>query len=298
MMLNASSTLSVPPETHYFDWFWKKARRIHIKNNSKRFSRLAKAYLNTRYIQIFKFSETEKDKLLQVIGDSIDHAQFLNAILKEYANKYYKYEWIEKTPGHGRYIDAVFDVFPSARIINIIRDPRDVFCSHKHVPWGDKSPVSLAKKWNYFALLEQKLSVGSCITIRYEDLLADPEKELRRASAFLNIPYEQNMLRYYLMNEKNFDEKYEPWKSKNITPLDKNNSGKWQYHLERHEIEAIERVAGSQMEAFNYLFDRSSWKKTGALCVEIKRTMSLFTILKKQLTRKIKFLFNIIRRSR
>jgi hypothetical protein len=42
--------------------------------------------------------------------------------------------WSEKTPGNVRVLDRIFEYFPRARFIHVIRDGRDVVCSTRTHP--------------------------------------------------------------------------------------------------------------------------------------------------------------------
>jgi hypothetical protein len=113
-----------------------------------------------------------------------------------------------KTPSDIPHLEFLTALLPQARYIHITRDGRDVALSQ------------LAKKGSFFLELrgyrslsyanvfrrwvewEQKARAVLCrdglnvCHLRYEDLIADPESELRRMMAFLELPFEPRMLDY------------------------------------------------------------------------------------------------------
>jgi hypothetical protein len=48
-----------------------------------------------------------------------------------------KARWVEKTPNHLLYLEEIRRYYPSAFILRIVRDPRDVALSLTGVPFGD-----------------------------------------------------------------------------------------------------------------------------------------------------------------
>lgn len=109
----------------------------------------------------------------------------------------------EKTPDNVRFFDLVSEAFPSARCIQIVRDGRDCAASgwfhnlrvsHEWTreTFGSMEDylVSLAEDWS------ANVGAGSrfgdrrpelYLAVRYEDLVAEPERELTRVFDFLGV---------------------------------------------------------------------------------------------------------------
>lgn len=98
--------------------------------------------------------------------------------------------WVEKTPPNIRTIGPFLRRFPGARVIHIVRDPRDVM-------------LSLAKKRRQKALLPQATEWLAAVAaaapyrghrdlyeIRYEDLCERPGSVLESVCVFLGLPYD------------------------------------------------------------------------------------------------------------
>lgn len=93
--------------------------------------------------------------------------------------------WLEKTPRHVYHIDAILRLFPDARIIHVLRDPRDVASSpvrfRELEPGLERSVLVLERghRWNdVVALTDALASETRMITVRYEDLIGDTERVL------------------------------------------------------------------------------------------------------------------------
>jgi hypothetical protein len=110
--------------------------------------------------------------------------------------------WVEKTPLNEVHINEAFKLWPNARAIYLARDPRDVFYSYNAkrrlrgitemgLDEFELMIMSSLKGWGRAVHKEPT----SCFAIRYEDLVTEPEHELRRLAAFLGIPFLPSMLR-------------------------------------------------------------------------------------------------------
>ena len=104
-------------------------------------------------------------------------------------------QWVLKSPGHLFALDALLDVFPDARIVQIHRDPVRVmgsFCSLTATLYGVGSdhvdPHAIGATWpavwaegldRMMAVRDQRGS-GSFLDVRYADLVADPIAVVRR----------------------------------------------------------------------------------------------------------------------
>lgn len=96
-----------------------------------------------------------------------------------------------------RHFGRVLHIWPRARFIHIVRDPRDVARSCIGMGWGGNVWTTsdfwrrVEQEWS---LLRAKIADESWIEMRYEALLRDPRRELRRLSEFLGVDFEEAML--------------------------------------------------------------------------------------------------------
>jgi hypothetical protein len=101
----------------------------------------------------------------------------------------------DKTPRNLFYLDVIRQIFPSMKVINIVRDARDVVASMKSA-WGT-SYVRGACTWvdgmkcakNYADKYPSEI-----LSIKYEDLCHHTEKVLREISHFLDVEFQDKML--------------------------------------------------------------------------------------------------------
>lgn len=109
--------------------------------------------------------------------------------------------WVEKTPQHIMQLDKIWAYFPDARIINVVRDPRDVVSSpdrfRQHSPGIVRMSevVSLARRWNRL-IHQAQTHIGDTrfLSIRYEDLVSDPELVLDQLTAHAGVQKDSSAL--------------------------------------------------------------------------------------------------------
>ena len=103
--------------------------------------------------------------------------------------------WVEKTPGHELCKPRIWQDFPAAKVIQIVRRPEAVFASVKRM-----APHRLSRRRTVSHILRQmapayriaadsrdRLAQDRYCLIKYEDLTADPATVMVRIARFLEI---------------------------------------------------------------------------------------------------------------
>ena len=122
----------------------------------------------------------------------------LRAFYESYAARFGKRRYGDKTIVNVQYIALHRELFPEARFIHLVRDGRDVAVSMRGLWWGFRSHAEAASHWASVVgtvRAEGALS-GNYLEVRYEDLVRDPETVLRRICDFIELPWDERMLRY------------------------------------------------------------------------------------------------------
>lgn len=98
-----------------------------------------------------------------------------------------------------RHFDRLLHVWPEARFIHIVRDPRDVARSNIRMGWtgntytGVQRWVEAERLWDDVAA---RVGPDRFVEVTQEDLIREPEKELTRLCEFLGVDYDPLMLSY------------------------------------------------------------------------------------------------------
>lgn len=99
-----------------------------------------------------------------------------------------------------RSLGKILEIFPDARILHMLRDPRDVARSSIGMGWanhiyrGIDYWIETERDWDRVA---PQLTSAHVMTLHYEDLFTDIEGELARVCTFLGVPWEPRMLAYH-----------------------------------------------------------------------------------------------------
>jgi hypothetical protein len=128
------------------------------------------------------------------------YGRFWSAVFSTYAQKRSKRYWAEKTPSNALHALFFEHCFDDLKIINLIRDGRDVACSTVAMWRGDLKPaMDRWGKWLTKTLeVQKKMSHSNYINIRYEDLVLQNRSTLKRVTDFLEVDFDQTMLSHQM----------------------------------------------------------------------------------------------------
>lgn len=152
----------------------------------------------------------EVDRAVESIWEAFPsrgtHHDALVYSMEYYARQNGKARWAEKTPGHIYYLDLIRSVCPDARIVHMIRDQR--------FREGSRSQIEDAFLVFYdpFAILIAWLAAikagrtatslygSDYVEVRFEDLVGNPEKTLRRLCETLDLNFDEQILKVNPVN--------------------------------------------------------------------------------------------------
>ncbi len=184
------------------------------------------------------------------------YAGIMEAFHLAYAAHHGKRAWGDKDPGNMERIDQLSRWFPECRIIHIIRDGRDACLSQTKQDFGFDDLFECAVAWR--EQVEWVRRIGGILgparyaEVRYEDLVAQPETELRRVCAFLEVAWQPAMLQYHRDVKRSVpDSKRHIWPMLDQPPR-KDNAGRWKKELTRGERIGFEKRAWSMLSTMGY----------------------------------------------
>ena len=203
LMLDAHPEMAIPSETHFIPDLIKAYR---LESASP--ERLCEVVTSHRRWGDFHLDGAELLERLRSI-DPINPGDATRAFFELYAEREGKSRWGDKTPGYVREMHRIESVLPEARFIHLVRDGRDVALSVLSMNWGPSTVPEAAFRWKKRILRarEQAPRIGHYVEIRYEDLVRNTEDTLRRICEFIDLPYDEAMLRYHERAEERLREK-------------------------------------------------------------------------------------------
>ncbi len=152
--------------------------------------------LHLRYVSVH-FDQKWSERSMKELGLDTRAADYLlwDRLLHRELTASRKSIIADKTPNNVFIVDRLREAWPDARFIFLLRHPGAIARSrqaYKNPPAQGADELII----KYVEALEAARQTYDGHTVRYEDLTANPERELRKICDFLGVPYEATMLDY------------------------------------------------------------------------------------------------------
>ncbi len=126
---------------------------------------------------------------------------FARTIYGSVLEKHGKRLFLDKTPRYTMIVDELYELFPAAKYILLIRNPLAVLKSELHTYVKGDWPMLAKFKPDLLdapgRLVAARSILGdSALEVRYEDLVTSPESTVRSLCEFLGIEFDSSMLDY------------------------------------------------------------------------------------------------------
>lgn len=183
------------------------------------------------------------------------YAQLVEWIVRQYGVMHGKPNplvWIDHTPWNTKYAATLFNLFPGAKMIHIVRDGRAVAASIMPLSWGPKTVDQAAYFWLRnlsYGLAAEIRYPDHVIRVRYEDLVSDPAGTLEGLCGFIGIDYQPGMAQAGGFQVPPFTRKHHAL----IGQLpDTGRIDAWQNNLADRQIEIFESITGDMLSYLGY----------------------------------------------
>lgn len=217
----------------------------------------------------------------------------------------------EQTPRYLFTAVEILEALPQSRMINMIRDPRDVLLSQKNkwrrrflgaknIPlyeafraWVNYHPYTIARLWVSAVTVAHNLENHECFkSIYFEDLLKKPEEVVREICKFTEIEFEPSMLSVPQVGSSTGMDKPDQ------IGIDGSRIGGWRKGgLSELELGICQRVAATEMNRLGYNMEpvvisiwlrwfsmlTFSFKISVALLLNIKRSKNIIQSIRRRL---------------
>jgi hypothetical protein len=164
--------------------------------------------------------------------------------------------WICKSLVNIRFADQLEEYGVKPLYIHLFRDGRDVALSFKKAIVGEKHMYHIASQWKEeqeaSLLLADKLGSVRVLKVCYEELLADPEKELLKICRFIGAEYNSIALDYFHSEESHKTASSGVMWQNVKKPIISDNFNKFKKELIPQDILLFEQVAGDTLEKLGY----------------------------------------------
>ena len=249
-LLGSHPNIAMTRRTNWWTYFYGRFGDLAVDANLERCLATMLRYRRHRKLQ----PDPERLRRELRAGEPT-YARLFALMEAHHAERLGKPRWGDKSLHTERYADLVFEHFPDARILHMVRDPRDRYASvvrrWKRVRGG--VGAGTAAWLASIRLGERNLArfPGRYRLVRYEDLATRPEATLRDVCAFIGEPFDPQMLE--MRGAETFREAGNS--SYGQIPegtISTSSIGRFRTVLRPAEIAFIQEVAGRVMAAHGY----------------------------------------------
>jgi hypothetical protein len=219
-----------------------------------------------------------KELLINSFGDATyTKAQVIDVFYQCYLKTHTpeKEIWGDKNINTLSYISEIMNLFPQTKFIHIVRDGRDVAASLQSRVWKFYSFIETKgfylghfkgaiDTWKTaIDIIEneiEKYPESLLITVKYEDLIQDPETTLNAICNHIGIAYDTDMLLYYNNEKKQktiSNRRLKGTHENILKPLIKDNSKKFLNFYSKKQLAYIEFSAQKQLLKNGYRLEAS-----------------------------------------
>lgn len=166
----------------------------------------------------------------------------------------------DKNPAYALYGQRLLKLFPDAKIVHLVRDYRDNYLSLTDVNFEVPIVPLVVYRWKFALRRMWKLIdryPGSVFSLRYEDLVGDPEEKVKELCAFLGIRFDPRVIEFYTKRPE-VEELYRGSEDlmtvhkSLLHPISRSRIDTWKSRMGRRDIRVADLVAGRSADKAGY----------------------------------------------
>lgn len=262
-------------ELHFFEQLWSPEDRGKLLTREEAITLNSKLLLTQRigyktHDQNYHQFDLESEQLIDALPvDKLLGETIFTDMLKRETALHQKNIICEKTPQNVFYLKEILEIYPNARVINMVRDPRAIILSQKN-KWNRRKlgsdymtekealrlrinyhPITISKLWNAAIFAARKMESDSRIkTVRFEDLLENPGNTIQQICLHVGLEYSEKMLQVQQVSSSNEADSQEKG-------FKKERAANWKKGgLTNAEIWWNEKISGDNILHYKYSLEK------------------------------------------
>lgn len=250
--LQTHENISIPAVgSNLWTYFYGQYGDLSLSAN---FERCLEALLHYKQI---RFLEPDPEQVRREFQHGPATYARLFAILQEqHARREGKPRWGDQTGLVERYADQIFAAYPDAKMLHMLRDPRDRYAGSLALwPDGKARVGGATARWLYSTRLGErnlKQYPGRYMFVRFENLVREPEQTLKAVCQFLDEPYHPALLSMAGAPEHRTKLANRAHPKAGIHPLSDEYIGIYRAQVPHREVVFMQSVLGRLMQAHGY----------------------------------------------
>lgn len=253
MLLSAGGFAVYLAESNVFNVLALRFGSFSIRSNRKK---VLRAWLGSKLFRATGLDAAQIEKKL--LDECRTPGDFLSMVMGEIARAQGMQRWAENSPECLLHLPLIKRQIPSALVVHIIRDGRDVASSLERVryvrpfPWEERQNlIGSGVYWEW--IVQQGRAHGKALgadylEIHFEDLLASPQQTLTTVGQFIDHPLDYERIRqvaYGSVSKPNTS--FASEKGGNFSPV-----GRWKKTFSPQQLETFECMMGATLLALGY----------------------------------------------
>ena len=263
-MLNAHPAISMPPEGEYFLNLPRiLGGGVHQSKDADKVVEL----VDTMPKGFFR-GKLDRPGFRRLLMECLPAPTpvVIAAIYQQWAHQENKGQarWGDKKPQHWPLVYRLRQWYREGQFLHLVRDPRDVAASMvtnfpDNLSFDRLVAPHLAYAWHWKTAYWESLKQGKILGdryfgLRYEELVADPRKNLERICQFLDLEFDEGMLSFHQAKSAIGPIRQDGARQHRETkdPAHKENIGRHLKRLTAEQIRDIEYVCRREMAKLGY----------------------------------------------
>ncbi|MFO8231557.1 MAG: sulfotransferase [Longimonas sp.] len=258
LMLNAHPSIAIPDELSYFSLVGTLPTPWNAPLDAGRYVKLVDGFLDQNEPVLTGVDRAALRRAMLTHPAHTIRTPYAVA-LDHWATAQSKPIWGEKTPHNFFFVPELHEMFPSARFIHLVRDPRAAVHSMNGFKRCVSNTVINATNWRTFmqqgaAVLEATVPAHQRITIRFEDLTSNPDFVLQQLCSFLDISFHSDMLSFHETSHQYMHPVFEKLGgAQTVTrPVNTDTKARWTTEMAPADIATVEHICGPWLPIFSY----------------------------------------------
>ena len=270
-LLASHPNISMVRRTNIWRWFYGRFGDLSVAENLERCLDAMARYKRMGVLEI------EVDRVRREFRQAGEqsYGRLFSIIHEHRAQRVGKPRWGDKSLHTEHHAAGVFAEFPDARMIHLLRDPRDRHASvSKRYQDRNKGVGTTTASWISSTRAGRKNLrhyEGRYLLIRYEDLARSPEPTMQDVCKFIGEPFEASMLTMQDAPDHSAIGGNSSFGQLAPGSISTRSIGRYRSVLRPSDVAFIQRWAGGLMAAHGYVKDDVTMtpKESLRFCAEI-----------------------------
>lgn len=291
-ILGRHSRIHMPAENHFFEDIY--ARRTEFGDLTD--PACVKQVQNRLFTLYGRYNHEDEQRRFDELLEDEENRRQLNAGFSDYRTLFKtfmqlqmehaeKERWGNNTPKDLFHINEILSFFPDAKIIICVRDVRDFLSSYKN-RWKTTTiahqsrlkklyhPVVTSFLWKAnvkrIAIVKKRVAKNNCMVCKYEDLVENPERIVKKICNFLGEKFQPEMLMITTHNSSDNTVK---------TGIFTSSVGKWRGELDRGEAYTAQWINKRELTELGYPLVRQDVTATEIIKIILSTPGALISAL-------------------